>query len=1145
MDRYEYSIKSDRIKKLAERKDYETAAGIADTVNWERVRNVPMLTTVSQVYEKVGRYDEAKDILLMAYEYAPVGKRILYKLTELAVKQKQFDEAEEYLREYTSVAPQDPSRLILRYEISKAKGEPLQRRITILEAYQKRADLEERWSYELASLYKQAGKNEECIKLCDEIILWFGVGPYVDKAMELKQSLAPLTPEQIEHRENKEAYLRRLKEVEEEFEDDSDSEPDQDKKSTEENKSSLSEENVQEHSQSVSAVISEDAEDAYDDEIPDISAALRYAVAGNAQAQAQADEEKARVEAMTMALEAEMEANLAREIETATMSEEFDQEMLKETAASMESVGAVENDHSGDNEKTKIATGDFSSLTRTKEFDFQVNEIKSAMTHRRDDLYDYRQLTPDEAVETAVIAEAETGHDETADAEISEEAARADSEQLIADDTGENTAEKSHTVEEAVIAGLAAAGIMAAGASAQASEELTSGGDAMEGTAAEQPSVEELTEEAEVQAMSEAVTEEDAVEQTSNDGTGEEPSETEALSEESAHEIQTQQVTDEAAAKGSEVQTLSVELKDETLTEPVSGVETTEAAAEQTLSEDTTAEAEGETCNEAATAEAEGETCSEAATAEAEGEVYGEAAAAEAEGETYGEAGKDAEINKGTEDEEAAKVSDSTEISESADHAGERNASENSENAEAAEVTEAAVTARFLMVAAEDENEGLKQSMTFLKKKHAQTGRPVTQAAKISGEKLAMRDMEATLKKLNNRDMIIVTAAAVPDDMLTDCAKLVSQGITEGFVVLLDTEAGINQLKKELPVFAGCEVFPDEISVGAKETEEAAGKEADDSQSGQPETVSGQQSLPDTYSARDDNEPEKDAQAEPAEDQDMKSCEVKTEKSEECVPEKAEPSEESFPEDTKTSESELCMTLKVDKSETCSQAGSEKTGTDSQEEAAAEEEAEAEARSTEETEKTKARSVRETEKSDIFEENLANQDNGSIRGNDQSAESYAQQEEPDQSSEGDDKEMEALLKAVESELARSVAVEEEQAREEIEAEIPEEKPQEESPADRAQSGSGYDGGMTEDEFFDYAEEYAEMLDAQIDDMGGLAIYAEAEEYQQDRIPLTEELAQEMIEKAIMKAERHSLRSLFSNRYNKDGYLILKEEHFKQ
>ena len=166
MDKYEYTIKTEKIKKLVERKDYETAAKIADTIDWERVKNARLLSTVSQAYEKAGRYEEAKDMLLMAYERAPVGRRFLSKLTELAVKQGSFDEAEDYLKEFTAASPQDPSRLVLRYEIAKAKGEPAERLIMILEAYQKR-EFEEKWSYELAELYFKSGKAEACVKLCD------------------------------------------------------------------------------------------------------------------------------------------------------------------------------------------------------------------------------------------------------------------------------------------------------------------------------------------------------------------------------------------------------------------------------------------------------------------------------------------------------------------------------------------------------------------------------------------------------------------------------------------------------------------------------------------------------------------------------------------------------------------------------------------------------------------------------------------------------------------------------------------------------------------------------------------------------------------------------------------------------------------
>ncbi|MCD2493462.1 hypothetical protein LQE92_12635 [Lacrimispora sp. NSJ-141] len=217
MDKYELSIKEDKIKKHAEKKDYVTAAKIADTIDWRRVKNIKMLTLVSQIYEKVKNYAEAKNVLLIAYERVPVGRRMLYKLTELCVKSGNLDEAEDFFEEFQEIAPNDISKLILAYQIESSRGEPLEKLITILELYRKN-EFEEKWAYELAYLYHKAGRSKDCVQLCNEIILWFSVGPYVDKALELKMQYEPLTPSQQEKLVNKKKFEERIKAVEREFE---------------------------------------------------------------------------------------------------------------------------------------------------------------------------------------------------------------------------------------------------------------------------------------------------------------------------------------------------------------------------------------------------------------------------------------------------------------------------------------------------------------------------------------------------------------------------------------------------------------------------------------------------------------------------------------------------------------------------------------------------------------------------------------------------------------------------------------------------------------------------------------------------------------------------------------------------------------
>ncbi len=217
MDKYEFNVRVEQIKKLVNRGDYESAMKIADTIDWRRVRNVSILSMVSSIYEKNEEYQEAKDILLLAFERAPIGKRLLYKLAELAVKQGNMPEAEDYYREFCDLAPEDARQYLLRYMILKAKGAPAEQLIHTLEQYCN-IELDEKWMYELATLYSQTGMSDLCVRTCDKIMLMFGLGKYVEKAMDLKIQYAPLTKYQMDLEENRDKYEARLREVEQGYE---------------------------------------------------------------------------------------------------------------------------------------------------------------------------------------------------------------------------------------------------------------------------------------------------------------------------------------------------------------------------------------------------------------------------------------------------------------------------------------------------------------------------------------------------------------------------------------------------------------------------------------------------------------------------------------------------------------------------------------------------------------------------------------------------------------------------------------------------------------------------------------------------------------------------------------------------------------
>ena len=197
MDKNEYNLKLDQMKTFVAEGKFEDAAEVADSINWNKIKNVNALVKAGEIYEKVERFEDAREILLSAYDRSPIGRTIIYRLAEVAIKMRDFDGAQEYYDEFVDIAPHDNQRYILKYHIKKAQGESYQNLIPILEEFKDKEYTEE-WAFELAYLYHKAGVIDKCIDACDELILWFGDGPYVERALELKMLYQPLTKAQDE-----------------------------------------------------------------------------------------------------------------------------------------------------------------------------------------------------------------------------------------------------------------------------------------------------------------------------------------------------------------------------------------------------------------------------------------------------------------------------------------------------------------------------------------------------------------------------------------------------------------------------------------------------------------------------------------------------------------------------------------------------------------------------------------------------------------------------------------------------------------------------------------------------------------------------------------------------------------------------------
>lgn len=197
MDKYEYKLKLDQMKSLTAEHNYEKAAEIADTINWNKIKNVNALVKVGEIYENTGRLEDSREVLLMAYDRSPIGRMIIYRLAKVAIKMKNFDEAKDYYQEFVEIAPHDNLKYVLKYEICKAQGANIETLIGILEEL-KEQEYTEEWAFELACLYHKAGMADKCVEACDELILWFGDGPYVERALELKMIYQPLNKQQEE-----------------------------------------------------------------------------------------------------------------------------------------------------------------------------------------------------------------------------------------------------------------------------------------------------------------------------------------------------------------------------------------------------------------------------------------------------------------------------------------------------------------------------------------------------------------------------------------------------------------------------------------------------------------------------------------------------------------------------------------------------------------------------------------------------------------------------------------------------------------------------------------------------------------------------------------------------------------------------------
>lgn len=1284
MDKYEYTIKSDKIKKLVDRREYEMAARIADTIDWEKVKNAKMLSAVSTAYEKAGRYQEARDILLLAYECAPVGRRFLYKLTELAAKQGNFEEAEDYLQEYADVSPHDPGRLLLRYEIAKNKGEPPENLIMILEAYHKR-DFDERWSYELAELYYNAGKTEQCVKLCDEIVLWFGVGSYVDKALELKQRVMPLSPDQIEKQENREKYLRRLEDVRREFE--GDEKPETKEQPAEaaqkqKNKAQTLEEQISEalkgetvpekadtvsqeepktkrvspleelkarHPEIARAHLPEGRQHREEQQQPPAGSVREEEAEPAGQESAKDRQRPSGASHEEERLQAEMEVRLAREIETVAMSATIDEAILRETALSMETMEADENDHSDINERTKVVLGHFGEQSKTREFVFEARAVKQAMQEPGG-----KAETPKAAeTDAAAVCQDEEAAKETGSEMPSDRMPETVSEAYLPDDKPKRPEASAFAHEEPE---------RAAGEANVYEEPERVAGEAYAYEKAENPDGAALAyEEPESAAQAYAY---------------EEP--------ESAAQAYAYEEPEGAAVEASPYER----------PERAAVMASAYKKPEQAVGKVPGYQKQGETAVDVSAHEK-----SEHAAVNAS--AYNEPESASDKTPAY---------------EESEQASGANPI-----------------KAQTSQSRQQEIRDHYVLIACEEEKQGLQECVAYIRRMRELLGCPATQLAKIKGDRLAQKDIGRTLKKLEGRDLVVVGIEELSDSILEQMIEAVARDQTESFIALVDTAAAIKKLRNRMQFFADCRTLTcDAPHTEPEPVEEKSGplqKETEASSFRQPEEKpyrtlaelveeamqscsmdailegrEGAETIGGVSASADDAAPPVTAadeirkrrqekrkrrqipfspDAETAEkcrletaatmDELLQKTEDKAGRANTEKPEKgkrkAEIPEMKRPEparpDIRNQDVGLTKSRKPGagitgagnrKSEKTDSAMSEfrRSVTEKPEARTPEEIKRPEIRRSEATRSESVKGRRKNPAAETFgpadavssnkkhfgdrkrdsrqeyggewdegqpeERKWDDRQPGEREWDDSRPEESEWGDRPSGESEWDDSRLEESewvdrqpgerewddgrpeesewddSRPEESEWDDSRPEESEwDDRPSGEREWDDGRPEESEWDDRQPGDEEWDGkrrndrndrqpahkkqrqktqkteradkrmrteknssgrgsvqksipaseGMSANDFFEFAVDYAHMLDAVIDDMGSLAFYAEIEQYQQDRIPLTEELAQEMVEKAILRAEKRSFKGLFSNRYDKEGYLILKEEHFKE
>lgn len=420
MDRYEYNVKSDQIKKLYGKKDYAGAAEIADSIDWGRVKNNAMLAMVADAYEATKQYEKARDILEIAYERSPMGRQLAYRLTIISIRMRDFVSADEYYQDFIRLSPRDVAQYILKYRIARARGEDISVLINILEAYVD-VEMDERWQYELAKLYHEAGEEDKCVAMCDKIILWFSEGKYVTKAMELKMKHMPLTEEQQAKYDGKwDYYNERIKSDEQEEEKtENEEQPEQESADEEEAAAEVSEEdskengdeNIQEETDGSADTLLE--EDTVRDILNDTTA-LDYLTDYSEDEKLIKEPEEAEVDEETAI---EVEQQLARIVEESVESakKEMDADDVSDESVSDEAVSdeVVSDESEDEEEQTEEDDSLFSDIQENIEDMDDTQLVAKAYTSEVEE----DDMEEDEEMESDVELDSEEILNESEDSE--------------------------------------------------------------------------------------------------------------------------------------------------------------------------------------------------------------------------------------------------------------------------------------------------------------------------------------------------------------------------------------------------------------------------------------------------------------------------------------------------------------------------------------------------------------------------------------------------------------------------------------------------------------------------------------------------------------------------------------------------------